>query len=144
MIYFYNCTTIHTCTQAWRGNVWKYIASEVRSSSLSSESNEEGARNLQLLENYLTYVQSSREHRELLGRYQGRGERSVEESAHLVGLELPNQSTAWNQSMQTVTTPPPQIIQYCLNYHLMSLMCSFIRIHIIFTFNDNNYDIKMG
>lgn len=51
-------------------------------------------RNIHLLENYLAYVQSSREHRELLARYQGKGERSVEESAHLVGLELPKQSTA--------------------------------------------------
>ena len=73
--------------QAWRGHVWKYIASEVRGSN-------EQAGNVQLLENYLTYVESSREHRELLARYQGRGERSVEDSARLVGLELPNQSTA--------------------------------------------------
>ena len=85
--------------QAWRGHIWKYIASEVRSSPSSSSSseadqNEQATLNLQLLENYLVYVQSSREHRELLARYQGRGERSVEESAHLVGLELPNQSTA--------------------------------------------------
>ena len=94
--------TICTCTcmymQAWRGHVWKYIASEVRSSPsspFSSAANRnEQATNLQLLENYLTYVQSSQEHRELLARYQGRGERSVEESARLVGLELPKQTTA--------------------------------------------------
>lgn len=49
--------------------------------------------NLNLLDNYITYIQSSREHRELLARYQGKGERSVEESARLVGLELPKQAS---------------------------------------------------
>ena len=92
--------------QAWRGPVWKFIAFEVRSSSPSSSQSNEQARNLQLLENYLMYMQSSREHRELLARYQGRGERSVEESAHLVGLELPNQSTAWKHASKLQRTTP--------------------------------------
>ena len=72
--------------QAWKGPVWKYVVSEVRSSSASAA---DLSKNLKVLETYITYLQSSREHRELLTRYQGRGERSVEESANLVGLELP-------------------------------------------------------
>ena len=110
--------------QAWRGHVWKYIASEVRSSPSSPSSSEadqnEQAANLWLLENYLTYVQSSREHRELLARYQGRGERSVEESAHLVGLELPNQSTAWNPATTTCIPPPPKFITIHTLYYIKS------------------------
>lgn len=41
---------------------------------------------------YLTYLQSTRKHEELTQKYFNKGERSVEESAKLVGLEVPKQS----------------------------------------------------
>ena len=73
--------------QAWKGPLWKYVVAEVRNPSADQ------AENLRVLETYLMYIQSSREHRDLLAKYQGKGERSVEESAHLVGLELPKQTS---------------------------------------------------
>lgn len=76
--------------QAWKGPVWKYVAAEVRSPSSTAADQAENAR---VLETYLAYIQSSREHREMLAKYQGKGERSVKESAHLVGLELPKQTS---------------------------------------------------
>ena len=42
-------------------------------------------------ETYLTLLESSRLHRDLVQEYHGQGERSVEEAAKLVGLRLPEQ-----------------------------------------------------
>uniref|UniRef100_A0A1X7U3Y6 Protein FMC1 homolog n=1 Tax=Amphimedon queenslandica TaxID=400682 RepID=A0A1X7U3Y6_AMPQE len=40
---------------------------------------------------FLQYITSSAIHRDLIQQYQKKGERSVEESAHLVGLKLPQE-----------------------------------------------------
>lgn len=39
---------------------------------------------------YLTYLQSSRRHQEIHQDYKGKGERSIEETAGLVGFKLPH------------------------------------------------------
>ncbi|CAG0918321.1 unnamed protein product [Notodromas monacha] len=43
-------------------------------------------------EAYFVYLESSRKHAELLKHYHGRGERSVEDTAKLVGFKLPHDS----------------------------------------------------
>lgn len=45
-----------------------------------------------LAENYLIYLRSSRQQDELVKKYFNKGDRSVEDSARLVGLKLPNQA----------------------------------------------------
>lgn len=44
-------------------------------------------------ETYLTYLRSSRLQNELTRKYFNKGERSVQDSARLVGLELPKMKT---------------------------------------------------
>uniref|UniRef100_A0A336MEE9 Protein FMC1 homolog n=1 Tax=Culicoides sonorensis TaxID=179676 RepID=A0A336MEE9_CULSO len=39
---------------------------------------------------YLTYLKSVREHEALLSNYKGKGERSIKETADLVGFKLPH------------------------------------------------------
>lgn len=45
-----------------------------------------------MAETYLTYLESTRNYQQLKQMYAGRGERSVSETANLVGLKLPNDS----------------------------------------------------
>ncbi|XP_067951845.1 protein FMC1 homolog [Watersipora subatra] len=42
---------------------------------------------------YLCYLQSNRINQELLATYKGKGERSIEDTARLVGLKLPTDSS---------------------------------------------------
>ncbi len=41
---------------------------------------------------YLSYLESSRKHCELLQHYHGRGERTVADTAQMVGFKLPHDS----------------------------------------------------
>lgn len=43
-----------------------------------------------LAESYLTYLQSGRQYRDISAQYGGKGERSVQETAGLVGFKLPH------------------------------------------------------
>ena len=55
-------------------------------------------------ETYLTLLRSSRVHRDLVEEYHGKGERSIKQSAELVGLKLPEQPDVW------------PVIIYCLSF----------------------------
>ena len=51
---------------------------------------------------YLTYLRSSRKQDELTSKYFNKGDRSIEESARLVGLKLPKQDNTTQWSMVVV------------------------------------------
>lgn len=44
-----------------------------------------------MAETYLTYLESSRKFKELNQAYSGKGDRSIAETANLVGFKLPNE-----------------------------------------------------
>ena len=45
-----------------------------------------------LADSYRCYLESTRRYKELVHKYQGRGERSVKQTADLVGFKLPHDS----------------------------------------------------
>lgn len=71
--------------EARNNSVWLYIKDTLRQGKRPHE------QYLRTLQTFLYYIQSSRLHRDLLSTYQGKGERTVEESAKLVGLSLPQE-----------------------------------------------------
>lgn len=70
---------------------WKYIRKLItRSSSYSQEER----RNLfHVGETYLTYLRSSRQYSTIMINYRGKGERTVLDTATIVGFKLPESST---------------------------------------------------
>jgi hypothetical protein len=73
------------------GNVsWTYIVRKVRSGDTSGTSGVSDS--IVELNEFATYLKTTQSHKLLLLKYKGRGERSIEESANLVGLELPEKA----------------------------------------------------
>ena len=69
---------------SWRTSpVYPYLAQCMRTTRELSETD------IQTLSSYRTVLSSSRRSQELQEKYKGVGERSIEESAKLVGLNLP-------------------------------------------------------
>jgi len=67
---------------------WKYIVKTVR----EPPNSEEEISNLQTIgQTYLSYLRNTRLYLELLSKYKGKGERSIQDTATMVGFKLPNE-----------------------------------------------------
>ncbi|XP_064396951.1 uncharacterized protein LOC135343858 [Halichondria panicea] len=71
-------------SQARTGQFWSYVRAEVTKSTADDVTPKQ-----RLLKTCVSYLESSRQHREIVFQYQGRGERSVKDTANLVGLKVP-------------------------------------------------------
>ncbi|GAB6019289.1 hypothetical protein CHUAL_000884 [Chamberlinius hualienensis] len=68
----------------------KYIVNEYRRNQVTDRKLCRGEDELHYLaRTYLCYITSHRKHQELYDEYHGKGERSIQEAANLVGLRLP-------------------------------------------------------
>ncbi|KAG8176938.1 hypothetical protein JTE90_020994 [Oedothorax gibbosus] len=72
---------------------YQYIIDEVRNHQVTEKRACKSSEELNIMaKTYLCYLQSLRQNQELLNRYHNKGERSVEETARLVGLQVPNKN----------------------------------------------------
>ncbi|XP_065883032.1 protein FMC1 homolog [Dysidea avara] len=68
--------------------VWDYVVKETRQFNGDHKIMKERLEQLSL---YVDYLENSRLHQDLIKKYTGKGELSVEESARIVGLKLPQE-----------------------------------------------------
>ena len=68
---------------------WKYIMSLAKSSN-DSQDDQGNTRLLRLGENYLGYLEHTRKYVELMEKYKGKGERTADDMATLLGFRMPN------------------------------------------------------
>lgn len=69
---------------------FRYIMEQYRKYNVTDQKLCRGRQELNYLaQTYLSYLSNTRKHKELYAEYHGKGERSVEETANLVGLRLP-------------------------------------------------------
>lgn len=70
----------------------KYIFQQYRKYQTTDEQLCKAREEVKFIANtYLTYLRSSRMHKEILDEFHGKGERTVEQTAKMVGFKLPHE-----------------------------------------------------
>ncbi|GFW13517.1 protein FMC1 homolog [Trichonephila clavipes] len=77
-----------------QGLAFSYLINEYRRHQVTEKRTCKSAEELNTMaKTYLCYLRSLRENQELIERYHSHGERSIEETARLVGFSLPKTTT---------------------------------------------------
>lgn len=75
-------------------NAFKYIKNQFEKHQTTQETFCKAREEMKFLgQAYVTYLQSSRKYAEIQTEYKGRGERSVKDTADMVGFKLPGDPT---------------------------------------------------